>query len=492
MRISITDHGAVGNGTTLNTAAIQAAIEQVSAAGGGVVVVPPGVFLTGSVELRSRITLELQPGAVLRGSPNIADYRTMTWGQHIDRTPWHLVAAHGCQDVRICGGGTIDGNGRAFWEPTVGDDPLTCLPAREPDRARAEVTWIKANYEHRPSPMIEITGCRDVRIEDVHITNSAGWNLHLHNCNFVWVRGVKLTAHLFGPNNDGFDITGCHDVMVSDCYLSCCDDAICLKTTPDSQTCERITVTNCVMRTLCVGLKLGCSESYKDIRQVTFSNCVVRGSHRAFGLYCHRGATFADIAVSNIVCDTRTPLMLPRPIHIEAINRDAATPPSVIRNVSISNLIAQTNGRILIAAAPGNVVENITLRDVQLDYVTLDDPALKSEAMGHGQFARFSPWARAERAALVAENIRNLIVEGFVVHWPAAPSPDEWRFPLKAANGCEALFTPPDWGEGQTAPWAAISARNIQGGHLRATGLTSFGGEPHVVKTENSDWRLTT
>jgi polygalacturonase len=135
--MNITDCGAVADNRTLNTAAIQRAIDQVAQAGGGTVVVPPGNFLTGTIELRSRVTLQLEPGAVLRGSPNLADYRTVAWGQHIDRTPWHLLSAHNCHDVRICGGGTIDGNGPAFWEPTVGDDPLTCVPARQPDPAKA-------------------------------------------------------------------------------------------------------------------------------------------------------------------------------------------------------------------------------------------------------------------------------------------------------------------------------------------------------------------
>jgi polygalacturonase len=135
--MNITDCGAVADNRTLNTAAIQRAIDQVAQAGGGTVIVPPGIFLTGTIELRSRVTLQLQPGAVLCGSPNLADYRTVAWGQHIDRTPWHLLSAHNCHDVRICGGGTIDGNGPAFWEPTVGDDPLTCVSARQPDPAKA-------------------------------------------------------------------------------------------------------------------------------------------------------------------------------------------------------------------------------------------------------------------------------------------------------------------------------------------------------------------
>ena len=118
----ITTYGAVGDGATLNTQAIQQAIDAAAAQRGGVVFFPPGVFLTGTLELKSGVTLELHPAAVLRGSPRLEDYRQLHHTRDDDRTPWHLLTAHQAHDITIRGG-TIDGNGTAFWEPVVGAIP---------------------------------------------------------------------------------------------------------------------------------------------------------------------------------------------------------------------------------------------------------------------------------------------------------------------------------------------------------------------------------
>ena len=489
-RIDITDYGAIGDGEHLNTTAIQQALDAIGEQGGGTVFVPPGTYVTGTLFLRSGTSLELHPAARILGSANLDDYITKSWGQHIDRTPWHLLVADGIRDVTICGGGTIDGNGPAFWEECVpaadavpstvpgafaGLDPITAVPARHADARKAPIAWIRANKEKRPSPMLEITNCENVRVQDVTITNSAGWLLHLHNCNFVWIRGVKLFANLMGPNNDGFDITGCHDVMVSDCHLSCCDDAICLKTTPDSQTIERVTVTNCIIRTKCVALKLGCAESDHDFKQVTFSNCVVYESSRAFGLYAKRGGAMEDITVSNIVCDTQNAFMMNRPIHIMSIAENER-PAGKIRNVLIQNVVCRTDGRVLITGTPEVPVENVVIRDLQMTYPTIDDPELTTDRIPCAQFpGQSNPEAAFARGVVVAENVINLVVDNLMVTWPTCNEageilcPDEWAFPLKACNGVfDEFFERADFSTGRIPPFHLVWARAVQGGYISA------------------------
>jgi polygalacturonase len=480
MNTTITQYGAIGTGTDLNTYAIQQAIDAVHAAGGGTVTVPPGVFLTGMIYLRDRVRLHLDAGAVLKASPRVEDHpkrdlpdgMEWNWGW-ASKGRFHLVAAVGCRDIAITGQGTIDGNGPAFYHPSTD-----------------ELAWPKA-YEAplRMCTMVQIERCQGVRIEGVTLTNVSFWTLHLHESDRIVVDGIRILNPHNAPNGDGIDITGCRGVMISNCHIDTCDDAICLKTFPTGRSCENVVVTNCVIRTDCVGLKLGCVESFQDIRQVTFSNCVVRGSHRAIGLYCWRGQTFENIAFSNITCDSRVPLMYTRLIHIEAQSVDVDGRPSTIRNVRISNFIAQTNGRILLAAAPGSTVENIQLRDVLLDYVTVDDPALMAATVGGSQFAKFSPWARTTRAALVADNIRALVVDGFQVRWPSKPCPESWRFARKAANGTDQQYQPADWGEGTTPPFGAVAVRNVQGGYLHAPGLQARGADTVASKTGDCDWQ---
>jgi polygalacturonase len=131
--------------------------------------------------------------------------------------------------------------------------------------------------------MIEIRACRDVRIGDITIREAAGWTLHAHTCDRLWLRGVVVQNDPFGPNNDGFDLNGCRDVFISDCLIATNDDAIVLKTSRDARSCERVVIQNCILRTHCAAIKCG-TESWHDFRHITVANCVVHRSKPRRGL----------------------------------------------------------------------------------------------------------------------------------------------------------------------------------------------------------------
>jgi hypothetical protein len=439
----IARYGAVGDGSVLDTKAIQRALD--AAEGGGVVTVPPGRYVTGTIFLRSGTVLDLMPGATIVGSPRLQDYVRLTRGVTGDRTGYHLLVADGVHNVTIRGHGTIDGSGPSFWEPTVGER-LQEYPARAPDPERGRLMWIFAKDAHagRPSPMVELRFSQDVRVENVHLTNSGGWTLHALDCDRVWVRGIKLTSNLMGPNNDGIDITGCHDVMISDCSISCCDDAICLKTYPEERSCERITVTNCVIRTRCAAFETG--EAFGHFRQIAFNNSVVYECSRAVALYADNGCLVEDVVISNIVCDTRSPLVMNRPIHLDARTSANAPvspetvseerrrawrtlPPVGIRSVSISNFTARTDGRIIMTAEPGAMLRDIVLRDVNLIYPTVDDPDPLGKTVGGAQFSNNNPAARVARAAVVARTSPILSLMGFGSNGPRPGRTAAWRLP---------------------------------------------------------------
>ena len=506
--IDITDHGAVGDGKTLNTEAIQKALDAIAAAGGGTVFVPPGTYLTGTIKVHSLTTLELHPAARILGSSDLDDYEAKSWGQHIDRTPWHLLLLDGVHDVTITGGGTIDGNGPSFWEDTVagpyadGDaavvpgafnaiNAITAVAARHADAPdRSPIAWIRANKEKRPSPMVEVTDCKDIRIQNVHLTNSAGWTLHLHNSQHIWISGVKLTSNLMGPNNDGFDITGCQDVMVSDSSLSCCDDAIVLKTTPDSRAIERVTVTNCILRTPCVALKFGTSESYQDFRNVTFSNCVVYESTRAIGLYTKHGGNIDNVAISNIVCDTRMAFAMNRPIHLMAQkpSEESGLPTGKIRNVHISGVIMETDGRLLLSADEPGQIEDVVMRDIQVRYPCMDDPMKLEGEVKAGQFPADHPDVAYGYGVLMAKNIDRLIVDNLVVKWPEVDAdgkivvPEEWNFPIKACNGKFDVFFPrEEFASDVVLPYPLVNGIGLRGGYVSAPASEAGGGGERFV-----------
>ena len=424
MKYDITLYGAVGDGAYDCTQAFADAVEKVRQAGGGTVLVPPGRFLTGTVALCSNCTLEIEPGGTIVGSPRLEDYTEFEWGHNKDRTHWHLIVARDVQNVTIRGGGTIDGSGPAFWDPQEKPGEfILCRSAR------------------RPSPMVDIKNCVDVKIRDVVMTNSPGWTCHVHDCDHTVIDGVRIYNNPLGPNTDGFDLTGVHDLVLSNCFVDTGDDAICLKTTADSRDIEHVTVTNCVLRTHCVGLKLGCNESVHDMRRVTFSNCVVHGSSRVIALYAYEGGVYEDILFSNIAGDTCVPIIQNRPIQIEARkNNEKTAHAGIIRNVTIDGFSCETDGRIMIVEADDGLVEHVRLRNIHLRYPFIFDPLPTADIAKSNQFPKHSPEARRARAAVVVDRARDVNIEGLSIQWPRGDVPAEWQFDQRMQNGGLELF----------------------------------------------------
>lgn len=414
----ITDFGAIGDGAAMNTQAIQAALDAAGAAGGGVVMVPPGVWLCGTIWLRSFVTLELMTGAVLKASTDIADYPVHKhWDDEArapfvnpDLQPHSFLFAEEVEHITIQGGGTIQLPGEAFWD-LAATGPSGWIPYKLP----------------RVSPSICFKHCTEVRLLDIAILDSSGWTVEMNSCRYVWIRGLRIENHFFGPNTDGLDIQGCQDVMISDCRIDVSDDCIVLKTLPDTPPNERITVTNCTLRTQCVGLKCGANESFGDMRQITFTNCVVHDTTRAFGLYAYCGGHYEDIVVSNIVCDTKNDYPLNRPIHIDVRDKmddgkakhTYAAKAGSIRNVQVSNCVFRTDGRILITCQEGASLENVVLRDIRMEMTGVDDPSEKGRTAKSGQWSMANPDCGAARGVVAAENVRGLVVRDLYVHWPA-------------------------------------------------------------------------
>jgi hypothetical protein len=406
--INVLDRGAKSDGVTLTTAPVQAAVDE-AGRGGGTVYVPPGRYLVGTIELRSGVTLQIDPAATLLGSPRLDDYPPRAANIHEGEGRF-MIFADRAEDVVLCGGGTLDGNGPAFWQPPVAGFP-----------------WWRANAK-RVTPMLEFRNCRRLRVENVRIANSPGWTVHPFCCDHVTLRGVTVENHLFGPNTDGFDLDGCRDVFISDCKLTCGDDAIIIKSTPEARSTERVVITNCICHSNCIGIGIG-QETQCDVRKVAISNCVVHNSHRMFTIGIWDGGVVEDVTVSNLIGDSLAHFTFARPIQFEVKQLRAipkTRPLGTIRNVTVSGLIARTQGRILATAQEGAWIENLTLRDIRLDYVHLEDPHAicgMDPTKGSNQFANENLEARRQNAALIMENCRGCEVDGLRVHWPAPSAP---------------------------------------------------------------------
>lgn len=367
---NVKSHGAAGDGKTLDTAAINRAIDACHAAGGGVVYAGPGTYLVGTVVLKSNVTLYLEAQATLLGSKNIEDYTKHSGPpEKGDANQKHLLFARDAQNVGLAGPGRIDGQGPAFWMPSGRNVP----PPEDSWRDVATYDWKPLD---RASPMVEFAGCKNVRIEDVRLENASGWTLRPINCDNVIIRGITIRNPVIGPNTDGIDPTGCRNVFISDCLIDTGDDAICLKSENpygDSvRVTKNVTITNCVLTCCCNGLKFG-TATRGGFENVTFTNSVIFNERvdpkarviSGIAVEMVDGGWLEGIVVSNIrMQNVRTPLFVrrgnrrPRP--------DGA--PGTLRGVMIENIHA--TGAILtssITGLPGFDAEDITLSNIRIE-----------------------------------------------------------------------------------------------------------------------------
>jgi polygalacturonase len=252
--------GATGDGKTLDSAAVNAAITACTQNGGGMVYVSPGNYLCGTVVLKSNVTLYLEAGATILGSKNVKDY-----------APKHLIYAKDAENVTLAGPGKVDGQGPSYWvkkshEPITEDRKWT---------AAIHEDW---GFNERPSPMIELVNVTNLRISGIRIENAPGWTFRPYNCTNVAIQGVAIKNPVYGPNNDGMDITGCQNLMISDCIIDTGDDAICLKSEDDEKMPCRLTknivVTNCLITGCCNGFKIG-TKTENGFENITFSNSIL-------------------------------------------------------------------------------------------------------------------------------------------------------------------------------------------------------------------------
>lgn len=296
----IADYGAVSDTTRLSTTAVQKAIDSCNAAGGGTVSVPAGNYKIGSIVLRSNVTLNLENGATLYGSTDIADYQPMTTDYVSLRTnvpTIQLIYADNASNVAITGLGTIDGRGKAFPKLTWNDEGIT-----------------------RPH-LLRLIRCSDVTVSGVTLKNSGCWMQHYLACDRVKIHGITV-INRNNYNNDALDLDGCHNVTVSDMIADSDDDGITLKST-SPRLCEDITISNCVVSSHCNAIKLG-TETNGGFRNIIVRGVVVKPSadqssryfglptgHSAISLEIVDGGSMSNIDIADItITGTESPIFI--------------------------------------------------------------------------------------------------------------------------------------------------------------------------------------
>jgi len=354
----IVDYGAVGDGETVNTDAIQKAVDACAAGGGGRVLVPAGVFVSGPVFLRSNVEFHLSSGAVLRGSRNFDDYPLLdvaARGYHIAGW-WYASLLTGChlENVSITGGGVLDGQGEVWW--------------RAKDAGR---------LEHIRPMVVYLFDCQRVRIDGVKMLNSPSWTLVPIFCRDVVVHGVTV-RNPWKPyhNCDGIDLMSCENVRVANCYVDTGDDGICLKSVPDfGMVCKP------------AGGKIAPDYSLPRIpcENVLIENCVVEHGHSGVGIWAEVIGGLRNIAVSNCIFDgTRTGIRIARYPVVGGYVRHVRIDNVVMRRVSyvfeLSAALAPWFDRQAMQQ-PG-MDQSPEFRDIHFSNITATQAQIACEAHG--------------------------------------------------------------------------------------------------------------
>jgi polygalacturonase len=363
---AVTDFGAVAGGTVLNTIAIQKAIDTAAAKGGGTVVIPAGVFRSGSIFLKQGVALHLAEGAVLKGSENIEDYPKLNTRIEGHFEPWRmaLVNAQGITGLRISGPGKLDGSGpvywRAFWQRRKENPRCTNLEVERPR-------------------LMFIDRCNDVWIENTALEDSGFWNLHLYRCRDVVIENVRITipsstAELRGPSTDGIDIDSSQNVTVRKCYISTHDDNIALKGSKgpfadkdaDSPPVENILVEDCE-----VGDGNGlitCGSEATLVRNVTVRNCVMSGRATMLTLKLRPDTPqhYENITMDGIRLAGGGRLLNVAP-WMQFFDLKGQPPPSrQVNNITLRNITGSYRALGVLGGNAGDVLRDITLENVDV------------------------------------------------------------------------------------------------------------------------------
>jgi polygalacturonase len=347
--IDVTMGGVVGDGEVVNAVGIQKVIVGCVAKGGGTVSFPAGRYLTGTIQIKSNVTLRLEEGATILGSTEAGDYRNLDPFNDGNGHPLGdaLIVAVDAEHVGIEGSGTVDGQSRQ-------------LKAKE-----------KA-YTIRPF-LVRWVRCADVAVRDVHLTNPGAWTLNFFQTKGAVIEGVTIRSRGLGMrNNDGIDVDSCENVRVRNCDVNSGDDALVIKSTSDGRPSRDIVASECKLSSGTNAIKLG-TESIGGFENISVSDCqIVKTQMAGIALYTVDGGDLRDVSVSDVGMDgMAVPIAIRLGSRLKTF-REGDQPKAAagtLEDVTIRNVSAKNIGMIgmLINGVPGHPVESLRLENIQLE-----------------------------------------------------------------------------------------------------------------------------
>ncbi|HTY39300.1 MAG TPA: glycoside hydrolase family 28 protein [Bacteroidota bacterium] len=408
-RVSIVDFGAVADGHTMNTNAINDAIRACAKQGGGTVVIPPGMWLTGPIGLESNIELHVETGALVFFSPKFEDYPVPDKGARVT-SPIH---GQGLTNIAITGGGTFNGNGQ-YWRPTkkekltakqwsdlvAGGGVVTAngtiwWPSKEAMNGEEYLRNLR-KLNKKPSPaeiagareflrptMLDLSDCDKVLVDGPTFTNTPGWVLHPSECENVVIRNTKVVNNWWGQNTDGVDIGSCRNVLFYKNVLDAGDDGICMKSSVSKNhefALENVVIADCIVYHGHGGFVIG-SNTDGGMRNISVKNCTFMGTDIGlrFKSARDRGGRVENIFVDGIrMKDIATSAILFDMYYEGNSDFDPAKAKiPYFKNFDIRNVVCDgAKDALFVRGIPESPILGVTLENISIT----SDEAMKMDA----------------------------------------------------------------------------------------------------------------
>jgi polygalacturonase len=368
---NVLNHGVKGDGETLNTRAINTVISECSESGGGTVIFPAGTYVSGTIVLKSNVTLHIGNGAVIKGSGNIDHYGA---GGLMKA----LIVINDAENVAITGMGIIDANGDAFMDMTKVKlvEPASADYDTKFTRQGADYMSEKFGTEHgpvlpkdRPHPTLEINNCTNFLLRDVTIKNTPAWAIRLIDSEYADFIGFDIINDPLIPNSDGIHCTSSRVVHISDFHFEGGDDAIIVTGFGDpDKIAENVTVSNCTLNSRSAGIRVGYGDSH--IRNCVFENLVIYGSNRGLGVFVRDSGSVENILFSNITIKTG---MYKghwwgnaEPIHVSVAPQYKDTKLAHMKNIRFANIVAESENGIVVHGWENSIIEDVVFDNIKL------------------------------------------------------------------------------------------------------------------------------
>lgn len=434
----ITNYGAKADGKTINTIAIQKAIDAAFKNKGGRVIFPKGRFLSGSIILKSNVTLYFEEESVLLGSTNPKDYFNMAFDgrpvspKNDDNSQMALILAHKAKNIALKGKGTIDGQGLqlalnidSLHHAGIAVDPKYSLRRNRP------------NETMRPK-LFRFSQCDTITVEGLKVGEASCWGLSFELCTNLTLDNLKIVNRSYW-NNDGIDITDCKNVRVVNCDINSADDGICLKSYYPGYYNDSVYIANCTIKSSASAIKFG-TASFGGFKNVTIKDITVYDTFRsAIAIESVDGGIIENIDVSNIhAVNTGNAIFI-------RLGQRSGDKPGSIKNVSIKNIKVQVPF--------GRPDSNYDLRGPEVDFF-------------HNPFP-------ASIVGLEGYAIENVVLENIEINYPGRASKGMAYIPLSRLNQVpEAAKDYPEFSMFGELPAYGFYFRHVNGISLKNIKLT--------------------